>query len=263
LFHDINVHKGDFGVGRFWDEIKTRYASTEFQHGYGLGVLAMGKECPTAFEEFLQASTDQAASVHNLLFDLGYRLETQVQLAAQQVERERAVQTLNAQTVEREHAVQTLTAQLAERDQVVETLTAQVVEKEQVMQALPAQLAEKEQALLAQLAEKDGVIGSLQQTVAEQTEHLDALGARLDFMASREIELRALLLDAHEQLRLRDEELLGSRREVYSAIELPTEQVAWLEAQIRQMKATRIWQLGMLYWHAHAWVKARWKRRAS
>jgi hypothetical protein len=48
---------------------------------------------------------------------------------------------------------------------------------------------------------------ALQLTLLEQTEHLDALTARLEFMSYREAELRAMLIDAHEQLVERDHEI--------------------------------------------------------
>ena len=37
LFHDICVE--DFGVRKFWDEVKRKHAHFEFDHAYGLGVL--------------------------------------------------------------------------------------------------------------------------------------------------------------------------------------------------------------------------------
>jgi hypothetical protein len=46
LFHDISVKDNDFGVHRFWDEIKTGKQHFEFKHGYGLGVLAIGERYP-------------------------------------------------------------------------------------------------------------------------------------------------------------------------------------------------------------------------
>ena len=46
LFHDINARQKDFGVHRFWNEIKAAHPSFEFDHGYGLGVLFVGKKVP-------------------------------------------------------------------------------------------------------------------------------------------------------------------------------------------------------------------------
>lgn len=41
MFHDINVRENDFGVWRFWDEVKKRnnYMSMELLNGHGLGIL--------------------------------------------------------------------------------------------------------------------------------------------------------------------------------------------------------------------------------
>jgi len=39
LFHDTNVHRDDFGVYRFWDEISKDYLSIEFFHSHGLGII--------------------------------------------------------------------------------------------------------------------------------------------------------------------------------------------------------------------------------
>ncbi len=42
LFHDIAEHQPGFGVFRLWDELRAQHPTFEFEHGHGLGVLAVG-----------------------------------------------------------------------------------------------------------------------------------------------------------------------------------------------------------------------------
>jgi Methyltransferase domain/SEC-C motif len=54
LFHDITVKTADFGVWKFWDEIKTQFRSLEFLHSYGLGVVVTGGDISPNLDAFLQ-----------------------------------------------------------------------------------------------------------------------------------------------------------------------------------------------------------------
>lgn len=46
LFHDIVVTRDDFGVYKFWKELKEKYKTMEFHSSYGLGILFKGDKNP-------------------------------------------------------------------------------------------------------------------------------------------------------------------------------------------------------------------------
>jgi hypothetical protein len=46
LFHDVREYQEGFGVHRYWDELRGEYPSFTFEHGHGLGVLAVGPNVP-------------------------------------------------------------------------------------------------------------------------------------------------------------------------------------------------------------------------
>ena len=60
LFHDIHVRRDNFGVYKFWNEIKINEISIEFTNQYGLGVLFLGNTgSKGSFPELIRAWQEQ------------------------------------------------------------------------------------------------------------------------------------------------------------------------------------------------------------
>jgi chromosome segregation ATPase len=84
-------------------------------------------------------------------------------------------------------------------------------------------------------------------------------------------ELRERLLDAHNQLLRQREELIDLRDErIRLQTELQTlreapaareQEIQGLQDEILKMRETKIWQLGTLYWRAHARLQGLLRKR--
>jgi hypothetical protein len=84
LFHDTQEHQEDFGVYRFWDEVRGSAPSFEFWHSHGLGVLLVGSEVPDRVREFVSFATEHPERTRELYAELGQavteRSELEVEL---------------------------------------------------------------------------------------------------------------------------------------------------------------------------------------
>ena len=92
LFHDIETREGDFGVWRFWEEVKQHYPHFEFLHGHGLGVLAVGAPDAPALQEMFRAPARRVAHFRRIFSALGHPLgiisglQTQVESAGTRIQ---------------------------------------------------------------------------------------------------------------------------------------------------------------------------------
>jgi hypothetical protein len=76
LFHDTAIRdKADFGVWKLWEEISPRYPSFMFEHGFGLGILAVGAKAPKLVLDFLAAANRETDAVRGFFDTLGQRVE--------------------------------------------------------------------------------------------------------------------------------------------------------------------------------------------
>jgi len=74
LLHDTQVRRDEFGAWKLWEEISKLYPSYEFEFGYGLGVLAVGKNVPDEIIKFID-DTREKIFIERLLFTLGSNIE--------------------------------------------------------------------------------------------------------------------------------------------------------------------------------------------
>jgi len=76
LFHDTTVRVKDFGVWKFWDEVKQNRPHFEFSHSHGLGVLFVGEDLPEDLRFLFAADENQTVVVRGFFNALGERVES-------------------------------------------------------------------------------------------------------------------------------------------------------------------------------------------
>lgn len=78
LLHDTSVREREFGVWRYWDELREKYPSFEFTHSHGLGVITLREDTLPALTGLDEASV---SFVRRLFYRLGEREEVDMEIA--------------------------------------------------------------------------------------------------------------------------------------------------------------------------------------
>jgi chromosome segregation ATPase len=107
LFHDTNVRFGSFGVSKFFNSLKSRYPSFEFNHSHGLGVLGVGPKQPELLKLLyhLADAPTTSATLYQIFSRLG-----------------QACQEMSSARHAQEQVI-SLSAQLADQSRELESLT--------------------------------------------------------------------------------------------------------------------------------------------
>ncbi|HEX7177447.1 MAG TPA: class I SAM-dependent methyltransferase [Pyrinomonadaceae bacterium] len=80
LFHDISVRNEGFGVWKFWDEVKAGRPHYEVDFGWGLGLIATGRERPAALSVLFDSPDDELRRIREYFHRLGLGLEAAQEL---------------------------------------------------------------------------------------------------------------------------------------------------------------------------------------
>lgn len=122
LFHDTAVRRGDFGVYQLWAEIEGAFPSFEFQHGNGLGVIAVG-EVPEGLAPLVALGGDPAAAdlvrkTYHVLGDRLTRALTETDKARENTRLAEAVETYRAQVLRRTQQLEAYIARTKNLEEV-------------------------------------------------------------------------------------------------------------------------------------------------
>lgn len=211
LFHDINVREREFGAHRFWAEVSRQYPGFSFVHGHGLGVLRVGKSCPSPVAALFDATANEAltTSIRNAYSRLGAAVTLTCRASeASRLQTETAHQ---ADALRAEHkASQERIAELSEqqsrlRAEAEQAQAEAVRDKETLAQSLAAAVGERD-ALGAEEARLAADLRSRQQQLDELTARAEATALEAGALRSEREALRLHIVDlADDRARLQAE----------------------------------------------------------
>jgi hypothetical protein len=186
LFHDVNVRERDFGVWKFWQELRPRYPGFVFEHGHGLGILGYGKDIPAAVKLLFTADRKTQSHIRSIYARLGAAVTDRHALTGSRQERRDLHNVLKARDsdlIRLQELVAARNAQLVgERDQVA-AFKAKIALMEATLAATPdTQLAQARAQIAAVRAGAASQLAIVEAALAEATanrERADEIRHRL------------------------------------------------------------------------------------
>jgi glycosyltransferase involved in cell wall biosynthesis len=176
LFHDINVRRDDFGVWRLWAELRQLYPAFDFVHGYGLGVLAVGRDIPPPVAALCELTDPAAIAMIRTRFAwLGERwlIDTRLRSLAQTFSEHVALANAQAEQLRAEIAQRS-----AEAEQLRSELGRHRAEAEQPRSELARHRAEAEQ-LRAGIAQRSAEVEQLRAGIAQRSAEVEQVRSEL------------------------------------------------------------------------------------
>jgi O-antigen biosynthesis protein len=190
LFHDTNVREQDFGVWKFWNEVRGRYPSFEFIHGHGLGVLAVGEIQSEPLRALLESSEEEAARIRTFFYQLGN--QSSIRSWNQELLLDRRILQVRIQGQEEEST--RLRDQVIDRDQRLRTFSGHVASQDQVIGTLNEQIA----GLGLTIETRDHVIESRDRVIESKDREIKAKDREVE-AKDHEIEARVRTIEAKDR----------------------------------------------------------------
>ena len=168
LFHDTNVRFGSFGVSKFFNTLKSRYPSFEFNHSHGLGVLGVGPKQPELLKLLYHLADAPTSSA--TLYQVFSRLGQACQEMSSARHAHEQVVSLNAQLAHKSHELESFTHEASQQRQLLENEHARLTQENESARLEAAQLTN-------QIAATANEAETLRQQLEESTQRIARLEA--------------------------------------------------------------------------------------
>jgi glycosyltransferase involved in cell wall biosynthesis len=229
LFHDINVREREFGVWRFWEEVKKTYPHFEFVHSHGLGVLAIGKDYPESLQGLFQASGEARARIRSMFSQLGGRLELAQELHLLRP----TIEELKTANEEKERELKRNAQQLQEKDTLIHERNVAAIVFQEQRQESERQLAARDTLI----HERDLALSSLTQQLQERDRLVDELNLQAAANSQLIREQQQLLQENPQLADLHQQQLQESLQQQEAKDRLLESQVLIIEKAKQEIEA--------------------------
>jgi len=145
LLHDVNVRERGFGVWRFWADLQARYRCFEFAHGYGLGVVQVGRLVAAPLRPLFDRTAPDKVAIAQIYAQLGLLSTASHELAEARTalrEREARIAVLERDGAAERDALAKAESWARDREATIEFLRADIGRLQEV--AAAASLREEE-----------------------------------------------------------------------------------------------------------------------